>query len=104
MAKVFRFGDFTLDTGAFELRRGPAIIPVEPLVLDLLTVMVEQPVEEPVEQPAESELWFASGIDAATGQYAIPALSAADIVALLQSGTFRSDLSQDLFGGRYAHY
>jgi hypothetical protein len=43
MARVFRFGEFTLDTGAFELRRGPAIIPVEPLVLDLLTVMVEQP-------------------------------------------------------------
>jgi DNA-binding winged helix-turn-helix (wHTH) protein/tetratricopeptide (TPR) repeat protein len=43
MAKVFQFGDFTLDTGAFELRRGPVIIPVEPLVLELLTPLLEQP-------------------------------------------------------------
>jgi DNA-binding winged helix-turn-helix (wHTH) protein/Tfp pilus assembly protein PilF len=43
MAKVFQFGDFTLDTGAFELRRGPVIIPVEPLVLELLTLLLEQP-------------------------------------------------------------
>ena len=43
MAKVFQFGDFTLDTAAFELRRGPEIIPVEPLVLDLLALLLEQP-------------------------------------------------------------
>ena len=43
MAKVFHFGDFTLDTATFELRRGPGIIPVEPLVLDLLTLLLEQP-------------------------------------------------------------
>lgn len=43
MAKVFQFGDFTLNTAAFELRRGPGIIPVEPLVLDLLTLLLEQP-------------------------------------------------------------
>jgi DNA-binding winged helix-turn-helix (wHTH) protein/tetratricopeptide (TPR) repeat protein len=43
MAKVFQFGDFTLDTAAFKLRRGPVIVPVEPLVLDLLTLLLEQP-------------------------------------------------------------
>jgi DNA-binding winged helix-turn-helix (wHTH) protein/Tfp pilus assembly protein PilF len=43
MARVFQFGDFTLDTGAFELRRGPVVIPVEPLVLDLITRLLEQP-------------------------------------------------------------
>ena len=43
MAKVFRFGDFELDTGAFELRRGPVVVPVEPLVLDLLTLLLEHP-------------------------------------------------------------
>jgi len=43
MAKVFQFGDFTLDTGAFESRRGPVIVPVEPLVLDLLALLLEQP-------------------------------------------------------------
>ena len=43
MAEVFRFGDFQLDTGAFELRRGPVVVPVEPLVLDLLTLLLEHP-------------------------------------------------------------
>ena len=43
MAEVFRFGDFQLDTGAFELRRGPVVIPVEPLVLDLLALLLEYP-------------------------------------------------------------
>lgn len=43
MAEVFRFGDFQLDTGAFELRRGPVVIPVEPLVLDLLALLLEHP-------------------------------------------------------------
>ena len=43
MAEVFRFGDFQLDKRAFELRRGPVVIPVEPLVLDLLTLLVEHP-------------------------------------------------------------
>jgi DNA-binding winged helix-turn-helix (wHTH) protein/tetratricopeptide (TPR) repeat protein len=43
MAKVFRFGDFTLDTGALELRCGPVVIPVEPLVFDLITLLLEQP-------------------------------------------------------------
>jgi DNA-binding winged helix-turn-helix (wHTH) protein/tetratricopeptide (TPR) repeat protein len=43
MAKVFHFGDFTLDTAAFEMRRGSEIIPVEPLVLDLITLLLEQP-------------------------------------------------------------
>lgn len=45
MAEVFRFGDFQLDRRAFELRRGPVVIPVEPLVLDLLTLLVEHPGE-----------------------------------------------------------
>ncbi len=43
MAKVFSFGDFTLDTGALELRRGPVVVPVEPLVFDLITLLLEQP-------------------------------------------------------------
>jgi len=43
MAKVFCFGDFTLDTGALELRCGPAAVPVEPLVFDLITLLLEQP-------------------------------------------------------------
>ena len=43
MAKVLQFGDFELNTGAFELRRGPVVIPVEPLVLNLLTLLLEQP-------------------------------------------------------------
>ena len=43
MAKVFSFGDFTLDTGALELRCGPVVVPVEPLVFDLITLLLEQP-------------------------------------------------------------
>lgn len=43
MTKVFQFGDFTLNTGAFELRRGLVIVPVEPLVLDLIGLLLEQP-------------------------------------------------------------
>jgi DNA-binding winged helix-turn-helix (wHTH) protein/tetratricopeptide (TPR) repeat protein len=43
MAEVYRFGDFQLDTGAFELRRGLVVVPVEPLVLDLLTLLLENP-------------------------------------------------------------
>ncbi len=43
MAKIFSFGDFTLDTGALELRRGPVVVPVEPLVFDLITLLLEQP-------------------------------------------------------------
>ncbi|MGB5658892.1 MAG: winged helix-turn-helix domain-containing protein [Thermoanaerobaculia bacterium] len=43
MAEVFRFGDFQLDRRAFELRRGRVVIPVEPLVLDLLTLLLEHP-------------------------------------------------------------
>lgn len=44
-ADVFRFGGFQLDSRAFELRRGPAVIPVEPLVLDLLILLLEHPGE-----------------------------------------------------------
>jgi DNA-binding winged helix-turn-helix (wHTH) protein/tetratricopeptide (TPR) repeat protein len=43
MAKVFSFGDFTLDTGALELRCGPVVVPVEPLVIDLISLLLEQP-------------------------------------------------------------
>ncbi len=43
MAEVFRFGEFSLDTEAFELRRGSVVVPVEPLVLDLLTVLLRRP-------------------------------------------------------------
>ena len=43
MSEVFRFGAFQLDRMAFELRRGSVVIPVEPLVLDLLTLLVEHP-------------------------------------------------------------
>ena len=43
MAKVFRFDDFVLDTGAFELRCGLIVVPVEPLVFDLITLVLEQP-------------------------------------------------------------
>jgi DNA-binding winged helix-turn-helix (wHTH) protein/tetratricopeptide (TPR) repeat protein len=43
VAGIYRFGDFELDLGAYELRRGPAHVPVEPLVLDLLARLVEQP-------------------------------------------------------------
>ena len=43
MSKVFRFHDFVLDCAAFELRRGARLVPVEPLVLDLLMRLLEQP-------------------------------------------------------------
>lgn len=43
MSKVFRFHDFVLDCAAFELRRGGRLVPVEPLVLDLLKRLLEQP-------------------------------------------------------------
>lgn len=43
MAKVFQFDDFVLDRDAFELRRDSAQVPVEPLVLDLLALLLEQP-------------------------------------------------------------
>jgi DNA-binding winged helix-turn-helix (wHTH) protein/tetratricopeptide (TPR) repeat protein len=42
MAKVFRFDDFVLDSSTYELRRGAAPVPVEPLVLDLLVLLLEQ--------------------------------------------------------------
>lgn len=42
MAKVYRFDDFVLDRDAFELRRASALVPVEPLVLDLLALLLEQ--------------------------------------------------------------
>ncbi len=43
MTKVYRFEGFILDAGAFELRRGPAIVPVEPLVLELIALLLERP-------------------------------------------------------------
>lgn len=42
MAKAFRFGPFVLDMDCFELRRDSEIVPVEPLVLDLIAYLVEQ--------------------------------------------------------------
>jgi len=43
MVEVFRFGEFQLDARALELRRGPVVVHVEPLVLDLLILLVEHP-------------------------------------------------------------
>ncbi|MBZ0113894.1 MAG: winged helix-turn-helix domain-containing protein [Thermoanaerobaculia bacterium] len=43
--EIFRFGDFQLDNRAFELRRGSVVIPVEPLVMDLLIQLLEHPGE-----------------------------------------------------------
>ena len=43
MAKVYCCDNFTLDTGALELRCGRVVVPVEPLVLDLITLLLEQP-------------------------------------------------------------
>lgn len=43
MAQVFRFDDFELDGAEFELRRGARVLAVEPLVLDLLLRLAEQP-------------------------------------------------------------
>jgi DNA-binding winged helix-turn-helix (wHTH) protein/Tfp pilus assembly protein PilF len=43
MAKVFRFDDYVVDVDAFELRRGPVVVPVEPLVFDLILQLVRQP-------------------------------------------------------------
>lgn len=40
MAKVFQFDDFILDYNAYELRRNSVLVPVEPLVLDLLTLLM----------------------------------------------------------------
>ena len=37
----FLFGDHSLDTGRRELRRGSALIAVEPQVFDLLVYLVE---------------------------------------------------------------
>ncbi len=43
MPKLFRFDDFVLDRVAFELRRDSVLVPVEPLVFDLLVLLLEQP-------------------------------------------------------------
>jgi len=43
MAMNFRFDGFVLDRDAFELRRGSALVAVEPLVLDLMVLLLEQP-------------------------------------------------------------
>jgi DNA-binding winged helix-turn-helix (wHTH) protein len=43
MARVYRFDDFVLDSGAFELYRGSALVPIEPLVFDLLVVLLDHP-------------------------------------------------------------
>lgn len=43
MATVFQFDDFVLDHDAFELRCGSALVPVEPLVLELLALLLAQP-------------------------------------------------------------
>lgn len=43
MDTVFRFDRFTLDTKSFELRCGSVVIPVEPLVLDLIKLLLERP-------------------------------------------------------------
>ena len=43
MAKIYSFGDFTLDTGALELRSGPEVVPAEPRVFSLITLLLEQP-------------------------------------------------------------
>jgi DNA-binding winged helix-turn-helix (wHTH) protein/Tfp pilus assembly protein PilF len=40
---VFRFDDFSLDRDAFELRRGSTLVTVEPLVFDLITLLLERP-------------------------------------------------------------
>lgn len=39
-ARVWRWDDFVLDTGRYELRRGSAVIRVEPQVFDVLTQLV----------------------------------------------------------------
>lgn len=38
---LYRFGDFALDRSTFELRRGGEVVPVEPQVLALLLLLVE---------------------------------------------------------------
>jgi DNA-binding winged helix-turn-helix (wHTH) protein len=38
---MFVFGDYSLDTGRRELRRGSALIAVEPQVFDLLVYLIE---------------------------------------------------------------
>lgn len=43
MAKVFQFDGFVLDRDAYQLRRDSNLVPVEPLVLDLLALLLEQP-------------------------------------------------------------
>lgn len=43
MAKIFRFDNFILDSNAFQLRLGLEVIPVEPLVFDLITLLLKQP-------------------------------------------------------------
>ncbi len=43
MAKVFQFDDFVLDHDAYELRCKSTLVPVEPLVLDLLALLLEKP-------------------------------------------------------------
>jgi len=45
MARVFRFNEFTRATGAYELRRGTVGVPLEPLVLDLIRLLLEHPGE-----------------------------------------------------------
>lgn len=42
MAQIFRFGDFELDTGAYELRASGRAVPVEPLVFDLIVTLLAE--------------------------------------------------------------
>jgi DNA-binding winged helix-turn-helix (wHTH) protein/tetratricopeptide (TPR) repeat protein len=57
MAKIFRFDDFVLNGAAFELRRGEAVVPVEPLVLDLLMVLLAQPGEVVSRDALMASVW-----------------------------------------------
>lgn len=75
-------------TKVVPLATGAAPLPTPPTVMEV----------EPQPQ-VESEVWYASGIDPATGAYAVEARTAAQIVMLLRASSLRSDLSQD-FGSR----
>src|SRR5271168_5393926 len=39
---LFEFGDFVLDRGAYELRRGEAVVPLQRIPLELLCMLVER--------------------------------------------------------------
>jgi TolB-like protein len=56
-ATIYRFAEFELDTGRFELRRVGQVVPVEPQVLSLLTMLVARADALVTKDELNEEIW-----------------------------------------------